>query len=258
MSKFIIANNGEIVEIGTGEVQGIQPVDKIPLSTDFFTLKRYWDGMSSESLGNTPKVITLSRKEERLLSQLFPWRWLKYSTRMDYLKLLDKLNKHKLALNISIGMKLAWADPDSYYNSPEFQIARAQGLRLAWANPDSGFNTQEFRDEKSKHFKKLWANPIYKARRIVQFLISNSANARKGVENQTRYKNYPMYYKDPEATRKKQSRAQKKTAKARWQKRVILYGPSGVKNPELTNKRKREAWAWRKCALVSRMIFGGI
>ena len=174
---------------------------------------------------------------------------------MDYLHLLDKINKNKLAVNMSIRMKHAWADPNSYYNSQEFTDARVLAMKLAWEDPNSKFNTQEFRDKKSNQFKAMRDDPIYKARRIAQFLISNSDNAKKGVENQTRYKNYPMYYKDPESTHERMSIAQKKTAKARWKKRVDLYGSTGVKNPELTNKRKKEAWAWRKCALVLKMIF---
>jgi len=212
--------------------------------------------MSSEPLGSIPKIITISRAEERLLSRLHPWRWLKYATRMDYLKLLDKMNRHKLALNMSIRMKLAWADPNSYYNSPEFQIVRAQALARAWADPDSGYNTQEFRDEKSAHFKALWADPIFRAKRIAEFLISNSAKAIRGWN--TRKMNYPLLYKDPEATHKRMSEAQSKTAKERWKKRVKLYGPTGCKNPELTNQKKKEAWAWRKFAMVFEMIFGRI
>lgn len=259
MSLFVTPD-GEIVRLGTGEVLGLDSKyyfeQTPPLSKDADTLMRHWSGMSAEPLGSIPKTIVISRAEQKLLSKLRPWKWLKYAARMDYLRLLDKLNRHKLSTNMSIRMKIAWGDQNSYYNSPKFRTDISLGIARAWADPNTGYHTQEFRDEKSAHFKAIWADPVYKAKRTAEFLIFNSARAIKGWE--TRRKNYPMLYKDPEATHDRMCKAQKLCAEARWKKRVELHGPTGVKDPELTSKRKKEAWAWRKLSMVFDMLFRAV
>jgi hypothetical protein len=40
-------HNGEIVEIGTGIVQGFENYSEVPISTDAKTLIHYWDGYSA-------------------------------------------------------------------------------------------------------------------------------------------------------------------------------------------------------------------
>lgn len=128
--------NGDLIDARTGIVVGYSDFSPyVPLSKNAQTLLRYFDGVSAEPLGSIPKIIALSRAEEKLLCRLRPWKWFKYTTRMDYLRLLDKINRHKLNINMSIHMKIAWADPDSVYNSAEYRKTLGIGQARRWSDP---------------------------------------------------------------------------------------------------------------------------
>lgn len=176
MSHFVIASNGEIIETGSGIVQGFETSNFPSLRTNTKNLLRHFDGISAEPLGSIPKVIALSRAEEKLVSRLHPWKWFKYATRMDYLNLLDKINKNRFRINASIRAQLQWDDPNSlmnskqrsdrlsrslkaYYAQPEAKIIRSNASKKAWADPNSKFNSPDHAIKLSECSKLAWADP---------------------------------------------------------------------------------------------------
>ena len=63
--------NGELIDTETGLIVGYSDFKSFPpLSKDAQSLLRHFDGMSAEPLGTVPKIIAISRDEERLLMQL--------------------------------------------------------------------------------------------------------------------------------------------------------------------------------------------
>lgn len=155
MSFLVRAPDGEIVELGTGVCWGFDQYRLPGLFTDASTLLRHWDGYSVESLGSTPKIIGLSRKDRRLLSKIRPWKFFK----QDYLDLTDKINRQRFSIRMSVVTEARWADPDSFFNSSEFRSILSKRTIERWADPNSTFNTDEYRKKLSESIKRAYNTP---------------------------------------------------------------------------------------------------
>ncbi len=261
MGLFFTARNGEICEIGTGIVQGYDSkyyYDNFPpLSKDGESLLRHWDGMSTE-LGSIPKIITLSRAEEKLLSRLRPWKWFKYATRMDYLKLLDKQNRHRLILNSSIIMKNKWANPNSIYHSIEYRENLRLGQIRRWADP-------EYHAYWSTLMKKIHIPGGCLAQETGRFMkIWWTQGDRRQIWGNKMRDYFSKISVEEKAAQKRQA----------WETRRKKYGPSGVSIEGGYSKIAQDTWdkvnergrrrhgercrrghAWKKLAQVMDMLF---
>ncbi len=228
VDRMILAcPNGDLVDIRTGIVVNYSDFYPFPsLSKDARTLLRYFDGVSAEPLGSIPKVIAISRAEQRLLSKIRPWRWFKYSTRMDYLRLLDRINKHRLSTYMSILMKNLRADPTSTYNTLAYRTNHMMGCREAWKDPIAIEN-------KSIAITESW---IKRREKFGPSGFTEDGLLRLNSSGQKR----PLI----------------------WATRRERYPPHGVKNPQAYSKSlskgQKNRWVWGRLAQVMEMLFDGI
>lgn len=245
-SRFITCLNGEIIEPNTGLVVGyIDFYSEPSLSTDARTLLRHWDGVSSEPLGwNTPKIICISKAEQRLLSRLHPWKFLKYAVKQDYLELIDKINRHNLSMYRSINMKKKWADPASTH-----RLSVSSTIIALRADPLSIYNSSAYRINHILGCREAWKNPIAIENKSIA--ITASWIKRRGKFGYSGFSKEGLL---------RIHRGQKKPKI--WETRRDLYGERGVKNPqkysESLSKGQKRRWMWNRLAQMFEMLFGDI
>jgi len=283
MGLLVRASDGEIIEIGTGISLGFENADFPQLTTDASTLLRFFDGASAESLGIIPKIITLSRAEQKLLGRLRPWRFLKYAQKQAYLKLLDRRNAQQLSIRMSVVVTNLWADPTSIFNTPEHRLRKSLAVKALWRDPtfrqkiiDS--YTPERLLVYSERAKHLWTIPEYrnsvirgiKARWTDPDSYCNSKESRqnKSLAMLKLCEDPNCVYKSAEfgalqSVLMKERRAdpnsvfntpeyiQKQSEATRIAKRT----PKARQRASIATRR---VWAWKRLAQVMDMLFGGI
>jgi len=244
--------NGELVDdagLITGYVD-YQP--HLPLSEDAQTLLRVWDGVSTEALGSTPKIIAISKSDQRLLAKIRPWKWLSYASRQDYLALVDKINTHKLHLFRSILLKNRRADPDSVYNSVLYRETHKLALAQYWSLPESRIiKSIETTLAWIQRRKKYGPNGLSK-QGLMNIVLSNM-NREIDVWEIRRERYGSSGVKDPEAYRLALSEGQKRKwdngythpEGKIWGTRRERYGPSGH-NLEVKRKADKKGWETRR------------
>ena len=256
---WVVAQNGEIIEWGTGLVHGLINTDFPALMTARHSKQRHFDGMSAEALGdprtNTPKHVILGKIDIELLRVLRGGN-IGYSDEL--LEGLLKRNKELLSAVISKRNKRLWAEPDSVFNSPESRLRRSRSLSRVYFKKwqDSDFRsvrvrqirertcTPENRARVRAQFKALWQDPHYRAR--------IGPRIREGQRK--RYNNPG----DAQICRA--------VAKKAWETRRARYGTNGlmngtwkrVKTPRdkaRMGERVRWGYMWKRLPYVLDLLF---
>ncbi len=251
---------GELVDTETGLIVGYSDFqDFPPLSNDAQSLMRHFDGMSAEPLGSIPKIITLGRDEQRLLGRLYPYKFFKMGVRSDYLHMIDKINRHKMSLYLSIRMKNAWADPTSIWNSPEHRLKLAIAIKAGQSTPEAKQNMRlgqirrfarpeerlkvsksaitkfqkhpELKNQISYSVKKLWEDPEYREKTIMSMLTK-----RRTPEFREKMRNAQSHESRVEGAKKAWSRLS-----AKGRRRHI--------------EAMKRGWAWKRVSAMFDMIF---
>lgn len=228
--------NGELIDTVTGEITGYLDFDSLPpISKDAQTLLYHWDGVSTEPLGTIPKIITLSRAEERLLRKLHPWKFFKMGMRSDYLRLIARMNAKQISIFRSVMMKNFWKDPNSIFNTPEYRLNKRLGTLESWIERRIKFGPSGF-----------------SAKGRMAIVLSNiTRNIDLWEIRRQRYG--PRGVKDPIETSKNLTEAQlRRWANGYthppgkiWKKRRERFGPLGH-DPEVKKEADKRGWETRR------------
>jgi len=178
MRYLVRCRNNEVVEVGTGIVQGFDPANMPRLS------EGHYAEVSTDSLGSTTKIKTISKDEMMLLEKISPtWRTMRHGFKDELKHLIKSMGDKQLSIFRSIKMKkymadpvnrentrrhtqARWDDPNDSFHGPE--KARRQGdvTRRAWADPSSKFNASGASLMRKNNARNQWRNPKIRAKRI--------------------------------------------------------------------------------------------
>lgn len=176
--NYFVCSNGEIVEPRSGLVIAIDSLifSRHPsMSESAKMMLAYYDGVSPEAIGMTPRYLILSKGDRRLLSRLRPFQHMKQEVRRNYDKFIDRLNHDKRSEMVSNTNKARWADPTDTFNTKEYLLFKNQRIKEAW--------TPEKKAWWSKRMKERYANPRKKARHL------------QGVRRYSTWKKLDGYFK---------------------------------------------------------------
>lgn len=256
INKYFVCPNGEIVELGTGEVLRFIPLREAPVTTDRATLLQHLDGISFESPGTTPKIIAIGKEDLRILRSIGRLEKFDYG-REDYIELITEPNRTLFSKHMSTIMRTLRADSTSTYNTPEYRERHKAALHRYWSLPGTGEKrsretTLSWITRRERYGPSGFTPEGLEAIRTTPETAAKIWNTRKERYGKTGVKN-------PEEYRKNLSLA----ANTQWVLRRKRYGPSGgcVGHPHSEETRKklrektRQSWGWRKLKAAFRMLF---